>query len=587
MMQEQSGTTPLLASEEEAPTSLSSSHNYHQHDEDEPSGFSRLMQLSSDNNNNNNITDHHYYNNPLAELAARYDPYYGDDSYLLVDGAHGGDGGSSNSATTPYVISVATGTLGLLHVGLVLSSLVADSWMSTGMQVDLRAWPQQSVSVQQSSLATVLQQLRASHHSSAAVLLWTTSLMIPCTFMVLAPSWIVGGVVVVRCNSSTKSHSNNKPSKLRVLLELSVRWALVIVFVEATMALVSQFVLLEWTGTTVSLQNTIGTGLACFAVGCVCAVALTVLLRWNQFHPTIQQQQDSAGGAVRHLMAEDTSVSDSMPPAAPRLQPVKTPPPHAFRHRLNDDDDDEEEASHRLQILEETPPVSPNRTTDEEEEHDPPAVMATPTAATTIVDPPPPQQPQPRKSLSFLHLLLVFQVGLLSILSLVPALVLPAVSIHFSGIASEFMPLRSHTVFLHQIPSLLLRHSGNNKATAWIGALLMVPTVIVPCIATILAVATWMRAASAKRAANRRWLYALHPAMGGVVAAAALLLAVAVLHDWNRYVFNDASLCDALESSIVGEPCLAVTVRGKTGAWFWALQSVLLEAFVVLTLVWS
>jgi len=107
-------------------------------------------------------------------------------------------------------------------------------------------------------------------------------------------------------------------------------------------------------------------------------------------------------------------------------------------------------------------------------------------------------------------------------------------------------------------------------------------------IATVLAVATWMTLMSDRRSTYRRWLYTVHPAVGGIVVAMALLGATHMLGPWSRYVFNDKrqTICDALESNI-GENCLTINASARLGAWFFVLQSVLLEAFVDLTLLWN
>ena len=166
---------------------------------------------------------------------------------------------------------------------------------------------------------------------------------------------------------------------------------------------------------------------------------------------------------------------------------------------------------------------------------------------------------------------------------------MPAIQFKFSGLASEFMESRTHTVYLYEIPGLLC---GDAVSTNWwIGMLLSVPTALCPAVATVWSALTWMRADAHRRSACQSRLYTIHPAVGGIVASIALLAAIHVIEPWSDHLFNDSSnngrgICDALESA-VGELCLTVSARAKSGMWSFVFQSVLLEIFIVLTLLWS
>ena len=262
-------TTPLLASEEEAPTSLTTmSQQAAYEDEDEPSDFSRLIALAHNNNDDSN---------PLTKLAARYDPeHYAQQQQEQTTAA--------STSLSRYLVSVTAGTLCALHLGLVLTSLfVADSyWTQNYLNVQLRFLPLETLPLPSTGLATLLQQLNAASQTGAAMALWTTSLMIPCVFIVVAPSWIVANL---RKKKTAWLPASSSTSALRLVLELSVRWALSAVFVVATLALACHFVAIEWTGTAVSLQTESGPGLVSFTVGVVCAISMVTLLRCWKEHP--------------------------------------------------------------------------------------------------------------------------------------------------------------------------------------------------------------------------------------------------------------------------------------------------------------
>ena len=592
-------TTPLLASAEEPPTSLSSPtslahHNHHHHqqqfsfDEEDvapnsSSDFSRLLQLAS----RISASAHH------SELVATgygdsgyssshhpqqpHSSYPHDDltlgSWFLCGGRESDMTHEAEGETSQYLFIITTGTLCILYTGLVLSSFMANVWTETWMQVQVPTiLPPQWFPLGTANLSSLLQQLNHSSFGATALLLWMTTMLIPCCFIVVAPSQIL-----YRNEFLQNSGSNKSDMKLRRFLELSVRWTLTVVWVEAIVACWGpHLVQLEWTRTLVSLHTTVGPGLACYTVACLCAILLTVVLR--------------SSGPTRHsgmiLRGSDHTAATSSEPLRMNRS-IRSPPPHAFRQFQlpytsnddDDDDDDDDKTSPLLQILEETPSVNRlNRTS-------------------TGAAPPPTPDP-PTKPLSFLQLLLVFQVGLLSILCIVPTLVLPAVTLKISGVASEFTPHRTLTVFLHQLPRALLHTTTSSSASWWLGWLVLVPTVVLPAAATAVAVRTWTHSSPHQRAVGRRWLYQWHPAVSGGVAAVAVVVALHVLGSWNVWSSKsnaDHSLfCDALMMNDAkvfvladGEPCWKVTVQSQTGLWFWVLQSVLLEAFIFLTLAWS
>ena len=544
------------------------------------SDFSRLIQRA----NRSSASAHH------SELATRYyDSVYSSHdhdqqqyssyshdvptlgSWFLRGGRESPITHEEERGTSQYLFIITVGTLYILYTGLTLSSFAANVWTETWIQVQvLTILPPQWIPMRTSSLSSLLQQLNASSYRSAAVLLWITTLLIPCCFMVVVPSVII----LYRNDFFQKNGTTSSKSdmKLRRFLELSMRWTLAVVWMEAILAFWGpHLVKLEWTRTSVSLYSRVGPGLVCYAVGCLCAILLTVLLR--SAGPTRHGGMISSAGSHQN-------IAISEPPR--RNRSIRTPPPHAFRQfRLlnasSDDDDDDDKTSPLLQILEETPLISrlSRTSTDASQPHTP--------------DP-------PTKPLSFLQLLLVFQVGLLSILCIVPTLVLPAVSLKISGVASEFTPHRTRTIFLHQLPSTLLHTTTATTAAWWLGWLVLVPTIVIPAVATAVAVRIWTHASPHQRAVGRRWLYQWHPAVSGGVAAVAVVVALHVLESWNVWNSNNSNplFCDAFmmknTSALVltdQEPCWKVTVQSLMGLWFWVLQSILLEAFIFLTLAWS
>lgn len=585
-------TTPLLASEEEPPTSLSSpaslAHHHQQFsfdDEDaapnSSTDFSRLIQRASRSSANaqhselatryhDSVYSHQQQQHQQYSSFPHDDPTLG--SWFLRGVRESATTQEDERGASQYLFIITAGTLCILYTGLTLSSFAANVWTETWVEVQVPTiLPPQWFPLGTSNLSSLLHQLNSSSYRSAAVLLWITTLLIPCCFIVVAPSQILYKNDFFR-NSSARSKND---MKLRRFLELSMRWTLAVVWMEAVLAFWGPHLgQLEWTRTSVSLYSSVGPGLACYTVGCLCAILLTVVLR--SAGPTRHDEMNRTAGSHQ-------TIAISEPPRMNRS--IRTPPPHAFRQfRLpntsSDDDDDDDKTSPLLQILEETPSISRlNRTS-------------------TVPSQPPTLDP-PTKPLSFLQLLLVFQVGLMSILCVVPTLVLPAITLKISGVASEFTPHRTRTIFLHQLPRTLLHTTTTTTASWWLGWLVLVPTIVIPALAMAVAVRTWTHASPHQRAVGRRWLYQWHPAVSGGVAAVAVVVALHVLESWNVWNANNSNpdlshFYDAFKMKDKhalalkdGEPCWKVTVQSLTGLWFWVLQSILLEAFIFLTLAWS
>jgi hypothetical protein len=121
--------------------------------------------------------------------------------------------------------------------------------------------------------------------------------------------------------------------------------------------------------------------------------------------------------------------------------------------------------------------------------------------------------------------------------------------------------------------------------------------VIIPLLASALGILVWL-GEGPWCTLSRQWLYCIQPAMGGMVASAALILML----NYQEQVLpplmglGAPSLGENLASAFImcqqearqsGECVVRASTRTLTGSRFYVIHSILLEIFVQLTLKWS
>jgi hypothetical protein len=469
-----------------------------------------------------------------------------------------------HSRCSPAFVTVAAGACSILHLGFVWASFVATNWSETSISVELPFLPSTLVPVTSTSLSTLIQSFVQTNQIGVSVLIWITSLLVPCLVMVLTPSWIVQ---VYSASKSSPASLMQEEHWIRDILHLAVRWSFTVVYVLGFIFLSSQFVALEWTNTLVSVQNKVDVGLASFTVGISFALIAIGVLRlhsaYNRFddsHPRI-----SAAPVVPE-------------PDRPTVSPT----------RLYADDG---EATATMRILEDDPILTsePTQVHGNDMPRHRAAHETMPTRGRLASD---------AKLPNFCETLLVFQLGLVAILAWIPAITLPAVQFELSGFASEFIPGNStKSISLYQVPLVLYRGSLAATTPPWIiwlmASLMLSWTVLCPILASVLSIATWMLPtdpspypARWSRSSCRTWLYAIQPAASGIVLALALFIAVHGIEPWSEIVFNSVAGKASFES-LVGEACLTIRGSPMIGAWFYVVHACLLEVFIALTLRWA
>jgi hypothetical protein len=154
------------------------------------------------------------------------------------------------------------------------------------------------------------------------------------------------------------------------------------------------------------------------------------------------------------------------------------------------------------------------------------------------------------------------------------------------------MTISSLKVFLWQIPALLWTQGVQAGTAQWIllavGFTLVTVVIVLPVVATCLGIAVWL-GETAVSYRSRSWLYCIHPALGGLVFALAVIATMSALHPLGNLLLDEdgtTGMCNKFQQA-VGESCLTLTGTLLPGAWFFLLQSIVLDMFVAVTLRWT
>lgn len=465
----------------------------------------------------------------------------------------------SNLATRGPLVVITAGSLSLLHLGFIWGSYLSDVWSETHLTISIR-WQQTLMPIlgvltdtliRASSLASLLQDLDVSGSYTLMVLLWIVSLILPCAFMILSPSWVLNDLAhPIKMENRVRAFFNS-----RTLLELTMRFSFLVLFVFLMLNLSTSFIEFHWTDTDVFIQNKIVGGLAAYTFGIASAVTMIVILR-SPLPPSSN---------VRVLRTE-------VAPAAATPPPVRKPPPSAFRHYYRNAHEDAEDET--MPVLED----SPSR------RQDIPSEPSTPELIEESDIPTPPSRP-PEK-IPICYRLIIFQLGLITVALWLPSLYLPIFRFDYSGFAATFMSAPSVKVFLWQLPILVWKHGKQAGTTplilAVIASILVLTLIALPMLGTCLGVFVWIGEGDWV-IKTRQWLYCIQPACTGLVLSTALLSLVHSINPLSNMLLDGSGVCEKFAQAL-GDDCSIVTASLPRGAWFFLVHSISLEAFVCLTL---
>ena len=190
--------------------------------------------------------------------------------------------------------------------------------------------------------------------------------------------------------------------------------------------------------------------------------------------------------------------------------------------------------------------------------------------------------------------LVVYEFGILASVLWIPALFLPLFQVTLDGILASFAAQVTFEVPFYQLFSVLLLHQSTAAGTdRWarlsLGLVFLLLVYILPLVATASAIAAWRAPDHSKHA----WFYTtilryIQPCLCSVVFSLALLMAVPTLEPLGDYLLDSQTggFCQRFEN-VTDSSCLVIHGHHRLGQWFLLGQSMSLEIFVILTILWK
>ncbi len=442
-----------------------------------------------------------------------------------------------------YWLLVGSGTASLLHLGFMWGAFASTSWSVTVLTIQT-PFATTTLPLLTTDLADFLSQFQN------VALLEISALVVPCVFMVSAPALILRDAH--RPRKWNWKHSYGTSS--RSMMECSIRWALFLFYFLAVLQLAVDSMHLHWTGSSVTVHSQAKGGLVAYVTGVASALLALVFLRWpppplhNNIRPLAAETAQPEQTVVRTVVPSEDET-----PSMVVLEDTSTleGPVVSFQPVLHDEN--EENGS-----LSENAPWYANLL-----------------APTQLL----------RKSL-FWRTVLIYQLGLCSVVLSIPAYTLPLLQWSSPHLSPDPQPL-----ILWSLPQMLGQSGAAAGTSYWIigllGVVLMTTVFVAPTIALVLSIAVWCLEPKKSRV-GQSWLYALHTLMGQAVWCIALLLVTPALEPWSRQVLaSNTNICQAISTWVPADDCILLQAEYQPGILLLLVQTVCLELFVVLTLRWS
>lgn len=519
----------------------------------------------------------------------------------------------------------------VLHLGFLWGSYMSTSWSESVLYAKVPLLGSRynateiTIPLRPAHFASILQDWCSAEQFSLMMAVWISSLLLPCTFMVLAPSRILQDTIKPVTYLATRYA---RTWDGRNILEISVRWALLVVY-SSVILLPVVVASMEWkwgTGgdflTSASLQLRPQGGGACYVAGIAAALATFVLVRlpigipkqesrWQDVteyeSPLLLQDQkplpfDDIDSAPPMTVLEDDMLGQSDPRQPEPVVETRAVPATSTNDETEADNNgarDPLQGRHRDPLLE-----SPLATDDSHE--------STPLFSQSV-----PSRFQEgflcklcaccRLSTEFQRLFVIFQLAIVCMVLYLPSFTLPLMRWSYRGPvadATSYTPALTHQMLvLWELPIRLFRQMTASGTAVMvqliIGVVLILTIYLIPLVALVMSVGTWVVSTPRSASWCRAWLYSMQPAIGTIVLAVALLWTVPGIEPWSRVVFRPKSpLCESLGLSWVGvaiddtmagtlpRGCLEIVATFKPGAWLFLALSIALELLVTLTLRW-
>jgi hypothetical protein len=457
---------------------------------------------------------------------------------------------SSSSGTN--LTTMFAGTLSAFQIFLIWGSYLSNSWFDSFVRVKFD-WSStsQEIQVNSTTLATLLSALNGAEQHGATLVLLLSSLLLPCLCMLVGPTWTAGDHI-------DRIHQRAQALVFpRIVFEHLVKFSLLIVFVLTILDVGTSSITLSGAKTKVEILNSMRGGIVCYAVGSACTIFAILILRGSRkelpeltFHATTPD-----GVAVPPQQAFQL----------PWLRSSRQP---ATSSNTNDNDDNNDAAVNDVEDVNgelQRPLLQAESLFDTE---------GTSTGA---------------RLTSYCEKAIVYEVGLLAVLSWLPALFFPFVQLNFSGLAADFISKKRMEVNMFQLPHLLWKRGIAAGSQKWmllsVGSVVLTFVYVIPLLVTIVCLWAWASLSTQGRQRYRVFIQWCHPAMSGIVFVCAVLIGVPALQPVSEFLItsNTGGVCTQFKQ-FVGEDCLALTGTVELGTWFLLAQSIALELFVRLTL---
>jgi hypothetical protein len=439
-----------------------------------------------------------------------------------------------------YWLLVGSGTASLLHLGFMWGAFASTSWSVTFVTIQA-PFATTSLPLLTIDLAGILSQFQN------VALLGISALVVPCVFMVSVPALILRDAHRPR-NWNWKHYYGTSP---RSVMECSIRWALFLFYFLAVLQLAVDSMQLHWTGSSITVHSQAKGGLVAYVTGVASALLALVFLRW----PPSQIHNNTRPVA--------TETAQNEPPLVRTVVPSEDETPS-------------------MVVLEDTsliegPVVSFHPVLHDENENNGSLSVDAPWYANLLT---------PTHKSLFCRTVLIYQLGLFSVVLWIPAYTLPLLQWSSPQFSPDPQPLT-----LWSLPQMLGQSGAAAGTSDWIigllGIVLMTTVFVAPVMALALSIAVWCVAPKQSRVCQS-WLYACHPLMGSAVWCMALLVLTPALEPWSRQLLaNNTNICQAIRTWVPVDDCILLQAEFQPGVFLLIVQTVCLEFFVVLTLRWS
>ncbi|KAG7353866.1 hypothetical protein IV203_003221 [Nitzschia inconspicua] len=495
----------------------------------------------------------------------------------------------------PSLLTLFAVTGCLLQVGFVWSSFMAPSWFDTHLllSISLHVINKDTDQLLHStSLATLLSDLNGANEGMAAMFLIVTALVIPCLFSVAGPLWtwqdrIEQDQLLFQSNSLSLAslarwtrHRSLTYSPRR-FLEYIMRISLSIFFLLCIMDVgTSSIEMNNINNTQFTLINQMQGGLACYTIGMTCALVVIVLLRISEsnFHDhcwsLLSQQQPTSS---------DDAFRQSAPPHQAFQLPWNILP--SIGGAMMEAQEELEAPLLGISNGSENSTVAATTPSPQDHALSCMQIETGQQGATCDLD------SSTGSRLSCWKRAVLYELAIFATVFWIPALFLPLFELSYGGIISDFMTEVTFSVQFWEFPAVLWQRGIAAGTEQWIlmllGLVLVSCVYIIPLLATLLAIGVWVLDPIPSEYC-RKVLGALQPCMCGFVFWLALNFALPAFEVITEYAIDMGSsgLCKRFEV-ITSDTCLSIVGDRKAGVWFLLGQSLSLELFVILTLLWK